>query len=66
MVQGQPRIKAPEAPQPPSQPVRKKMDIVVAACHPSYKGSINISILVQANQGTNSRPYLKNNRSEKG
>jgi ribosomal protein L31 len=40
----------------PSQAI--KLDIVVAACHPSYTGSIN-RIMVQAGPGIKWRPNLK-------
>jgi hypothetical protein len=39
----------------------KKLDLVVHACHPSYTGSTNRRIPVQANWGIKARPYLKNN-----
>jgi hypothetical protein len=37
--------------------MNKKMDVVVGACHPSYTGSANRMIVVQAG--------LKNNKSKK-
>jgi hypothetical protein len=48
-----------ERPPPTSQPI-KKLGVVACACHPSYKGSINRKIVVQAGLGINLRPYLKN------
>jgi hypothetical protein len=43
----------------------KNLDIVVHACHPSYAGSINRRIMVQAGQSIKARPYLKNSKSKK-
>jgi hypothetical protein len=39
--------------------------MVAHACDPSYTGSINRRLSVQASMGTNARPYAKNNRSKK-
>jgi hypothetical protein len=40
--------------------------MVVCAFHPSYVGSINRVIVVQARLGINPRPYLKNTLKQKG
>jgi hypothetical protein len=37
---------------------------VAHTCHPSYTGNTN-RITVQANQGTNRKPYWKNNKGKK-
>jgi hypothetical protein len=39
----------------------KKLDMVVCACRPSHKGSINRGIMIQVNPGINTRPCLENN-----
>jgi hypothetical protein len=41
--------------------IKKKLDVVVRACHASYMGSINRMITVQAGPGLKVIPYLKNN-----
>jgi hypothetical protein len=38
-----------------------KLGIVVHICHPSYSGSVNRRIAIQANLGIKARPYSKNN-----
>jgi hypothetical protein len=46
----------------PSQPIAS---VVACTCHPSYSGSINRRIDVQAGPVINSRLYLKNKESKK-
>jgi hypothetical protein len=41
----------------------KKLVVVAHDCHPSYMGSINRRITVQAGQGISERPYLKNKQN---
>jgi hypothetical protein len=43
--------------------INKKLSTMVSTCHPSYMGSINRRIVVQAGEGIHVRPYLKNNQS---
>jgi hypothetical protein len=38
-----------------------QLGVVVWACHPSYLGSINRKISIQAGLGVNARPCPKNN-----
>jgi hypothetical protein len=40
--------------------------MVAHACHPSYVGSINRRITVQANLGINVRPQSKNKKRKNG
>jgi hypothetical protein len=47
----------------PLQPVKSWASV---KSHPSYMGSINRRITVQAGPHINSRPHLKNNESKKG
>jgi hypothetical protein len=44
----------------------KKLGVVVCACYPSYAGSINSRIKVQAGPSIKLRPYSKVNQSKKG
>jgi hypothetical protein len=43
----------------------KQLGVVMCACHPSYAGSKNRRITVQACLDMSTRPYLKNNKSKK-
>jgi hypothetical protein len=49
---------------PPSQPVT--LGMVVHAYHPSYPGSVNKRITIQAGQGIKERLHSKNDQSKKG
>jgi hypothetical protein len=53
MVQGRPHLN------------KKKMGVVVYACHSSYRESASRRIMMQAGWNKNIRPYLKINQSKK-
>jgi hypothetical protein len=44
---------------------RKKLGAMAHTHHPSYTGSINKRIAIQADRSINARPNLKNNQSKK-